>query len=178
VIETPRLTLRPWVEDDVPEFIRVTNTPAVMEYLGGVMVPERFATFLARSQSSQKDDGFCLWIAERRSDQALLGFCGLRMGTVGPIDGEVEIGWRLREDAWGQGYAREGAMASLDWGWRNLKCNRIVAITADRNYRSRGLMQRLGMHHVPEMDFDYPDDPPKHLHRPYVTYAIERPERP
>jgi RimJ/RimL family protein N-acetyltransferase len=52
MIETPRLTLRPWVEGDLPEFIRVTNTPAVMEYLGGVMVPDRFATFLARSQSS------------------------------------------------------------------------------------------------------------------------------
>jgi hypothetical protein len=37
MIETPRLTLRPWVEDDVPEFIRVTNTPTVMEYIGGVV---------------------------------------------------------------------------------------------------------------------------------------------
>ena len=76
------------------------------------------------------------------------------MGTVGPINGEVEIGWRLREDAWGQGYAHEGAMASLDWGWRNLSCKRIVATAVDRNNRSRGLMERLGMKRALDMDFD------------------------
>jgi RimJ/RimL family protein N-acetyltransferase len=175
VIETPRLTLRPWVEDDVPEFVRVTNTPTVMEYLGGVLAPERFATYLARSQSSQADHGFCFWIAERRSDLALLGFCGLKIATVGPINGEIEIGWRLREDAWGQGYAREGAMASLDWAWRNLSCKQIVAITVNRNSRSRGLMERLGMNYVPDLDFDYPDFSLGHPCRPHVTYTIARP---
>jgi RimJ/RimL family protein N-acetyltransferase len=178
MIETPRLTLRPWVEDDVPEFIRVTNTPAVMEYLGGVAPLERFARYLAGSQSSQAENGFCFWIAERRSDRALLGFCGLKKATISPIVGEIEIGWRLREDAWGQGYAREGALASLDWGWRNLSCKRIVATAVDRNNRSWGLMERLGMKRALDMDFDYPDYPQGHPCCPHVTYTIERPERP
>ena len=76
-----------------------------------------------------------------------------------------------------RGYAREGAMASLDWGWRNLSCKRITAITVDRNSRSRGLMERLGMKHAPDMDFDYPIFPPGHPCRPHVIYTIERPKR-
>jgi RimJ/RimL family protein N-acetyltransferase len=175
MIETPRLCLRPWVEADVPELMRVTNTPAVTEYLGGVVAPERFAEYLTRSQASQTDNGFCFWIAERRSDRAVLGFCGLKIANVGPINGEIEIGWRLREDAWGQGFAREGATACLDWAWRNLSCRRIVAYTVNQNNRSRGLMERVGMRHVPDMDFDHPEFPPGHPCRPHVTYTIVRP---
>jgi RimJ/RimL family protein N-acetyltransferase len=175
MIEPPRLTLCPWTEADVPELIRVTNTPAVMEYLGGVRDLALFQAVFTRLQAHQAKNGLCFWFAERRGDGAVLGFCGLRMAKIEPINGEIEIGWRLREDIWGQGYAREGAMASLEWGWRNLSCKRIVASTVNRNSRSPGLMEWLGMHYVPEMDFDYPGFPHGHFCRPHVTYAISRP---
>jgi RimJ/RimL family protein N-acetyltransferase len=175
MIETARLKLRPWREEDVPEFIRVTNTPAVMEFLGGVRTPAEFHGAFLRVQASQAANGFCFWIVERLSDAALLGFCGLKIGNVGPIPGEIEIGWRLRADAWGQGYAQEAAAACLAWAWRNLSCGRIVAITAVGNVRSRRLMERLGMQRMPKLDFDHPDLPPDSPLRPHVTYAIERP---
>ena len=101
MIETERLILRPWREEDGPEFVRVTNTPAVMAHLGGVEDPKRLIRSVARQQMLQAEHGHCFWIAERKDDQALLGFCGLKIGSVGTIDGEIEIGWRLREDAWG-----------------------------------------------------------------------------
>jgi len=175
MIETERLILRAWREEDVPEFARVTNTPAVMEYLGGVKEPEAFRGSFERVTVSQEKNGFCFWIVERRSDSALLGFCGLKVGNTSPIDGEIEIGWRLREDAWGQGYAREAAMATLDWAWRNLSCDRVVAITAAANTRSWGLMERLGMRRLHDMDFEHPDVPIGNKARAHITYAIDRP---
>jgi len=175
VIETSRLVLRPWQEADVAEFIRTTNTSRVMEFLGGVQDPDSMLASCARAFACQAANGFCLWIVERRSDRALLGFCGLKRGTVAPIMDEIEIGWRLREDAWGQGFAREGAAASLDWAWRNLSCARVVAMTARGNTRSWGLMERLGMHRQPELDFDHPDFPPGHPARPHIVYTIPRP---
>jgi RimJ/RimL family protein N-acetyltransferase len=175
MIETERLTLRPWREADVPEFVRVTNTPAVMTYLGGVQEPETFQGSFQRAQACQTQNGFCFWIIERSSDKALLGFCGLKIGNVGPITGETEIGWRLREDAWGHGYACEAAAASLDWAWRNLSCARIVAVTAEGNTRSWGLMERLGMRRTPELDFEHPDFPLGHLVRRHIAYTIARP---
>jgi RimJ/RimL family protein N-acetyltransferase len=114
---------------------------------------------------------------ERRADGEFLGFCGLeRIALSGsPIDGEVEIGWRLREDAWGQGFAREVAEASLDWGFDNLDVDRIVAITVPANVRSRGLMLRLGMTHRPALDFGHPAFAGGHPLHAHVTYAIDRP---
>ena len=175
MIETSRLTLRPWRQADLPEFVRVTNTPEVMEYLGGVQDPEAFHGACLRRQASQEESGFCFWIVERLSDGALLGFCGLRVASRGPIAGELEIGWRLRLDAWGQGYAFEAATASLAWAWCNLSCPRVVAYTAQGNIRSRRLMERLGMRRMPELDFEHPDLPPDSALRTQVTYAITRP---
>jgi len=175
MIETERLILRPWREDDVAEFARVTNTPAVMEFLGGMKEPEAFRGSFERVTMSQETSGFCFWIVERRTDGALLGFCGLKVGNTPPIVDEIEIGWRLREDAWGKGYAREAAMATLAWAWRNLDCDRVVAITAAGNKRSWGLMERLGMHRLRDMDFEHPDVPAVDKAKPHITYAIERP---
>jgi RimJ/RimL family protein N-acetyltransferase len=177
VIETERVILRPWREADVAEFARVTNTPAVMEFLGGVRAPESFRYSYERVTASQEKNGFCFWIVERLSDHAILGFCGLKVGDTPPIRGEIEIGWRLREDAWGQGYAREGATATLDWAWRNLGCGRVVAITAVLNKRSWGLMERLGMRRLYELDFEHPDMPVGDKARPHITYAIDRSPR-
>ena len=175
MIETERLTLRGWRAGDAAEFARVTNTPAVMAHLGGVVDPADFIGYEARSIALQAEHGCCFWIVERRTDRAMLGFCGLQPGTVGPIGNEIEIGWRLRQDAWGQGFAREAAEASLVWGWAHLGVPRIVAITVPANRASWRLMERLSMARRAELDFGHPAFPEGHeLHR-HIAYAAERP---
>ncbi|HTT83048.1 MAG TPA: GNAT family N-acetyltransferase, partial [Rhizomicrobium sp.] len=141
----------------------------------GVQAPDSFRGACSRAQASQAENGFCFWIVERSDDGALLGFCGLKIANVGPVAGEIEIGWRLRADAWGQGYAYEAATASLAWAWRNLSCPRVIAYLAVGNVRSRRLMERLGMARVRELDFEHPDLPPDSPLRPHVVYAITRP---
>ena len=176
MIETARLILRPWRDEDGAEFVRVTNTPAVMAHLGGVQDNAiGINATIARQTRYQTEYGYSLWIVERRADGTLLGFCGLQPGSVGSINGEIEIGWRLREDAWGQGYAKEAAFASLHWGWRNLDAPRIMAITTPDNRASWGLMERLGMKHLPDLDFGHPDFQPGHYLYAHITYVAERP---
>jgi len=176
MIETERLTLRGWRDGDVDEFMRVTNTPAVMEYLGGVRERDYFEAAADRQRSVQETAGHCFWIVERQADRALLGFCGLKiLGIGGEIANDIEIGWRLREDAWGRGYAREAAQASLAWGWANLDAARIVAITVQANQRSWGLMERLGMRRRADLDFAHPAFAPDHPLSAHITYSIERP---
>jgi RimJ/RimL family protein N-acetyltransferase len=175
IVGTERLILRAWRDDDGEAFVTATNTPEVMEHLGGVMAPDELSGAVTRQQALQAEHGYCFWIVERRADGQLLGFCGLKPGNVGSIDGEIEIGWRLRADAWGHGYAREAAAASLDWGWANLDAPRIAAITVDANVRSWGLMERLGMVRRPEMAFDHPAFPPGHPLRAHICYTIDRP---
>ena len=103
MIETERLHLRNWRDQDIAPFIRHTNTPAVMRWLGGVKPEHEMKAIVEdRLMRWQDERGFTFWVVERKADRALLGFCGLKIADAGPIEGEYEVGWRLREDAWGR----------------------------------------------------------------------------
>lgn len=177
MIETARLLLREWRDQDRDAFLGMCNSPAVMEHLGGPAGAETVDAGIARIRASQAEHGFCFWAIDRKHNGEFLGFCGLKVtadaGT--PIEGDVEIGWRLREDAWGQGYAREAAEASLAWGWANLDVPRIVSITVPANRRSWGLMERLGMTRRPDLDFAHPHFAPGHPLSAHIAYVAERP---
>jgi len=177
VIETERLTLRPWRDSDRAPFLALCRSPGVMACLGGPATDAQVDASLVRVHASQERNGFCLWAVERRADHSFLGFCGLKVAdTPGtPIEDEIEIGWRFDQPHWGQGYAREAALASLRWAWTNLTAPRVIAITVPANRRSWGLMERIGMTRRPELDFGHPGFPENHpLHR-HITYVVDRP---
>jgi RimJ/RimL family protein N-acetyltransferase len=173
MIETPRLVLRPWRDGDREPFWEMACDAEVMRYL---MKLDRVASD-ARIDDMivmQDEHGHCFWAVERREDGRFLGFCGVVVPRE-PI-WEYEIGWRLSRDAWGQGYAREAAQASLDWSWDHIDAPSIMAITNIENTRSWGLMERLGMTRYPEEDFDHPAVPEGDPLRPHILYRIHRPQ--
>jgi len=171
--DTERLRLRDWREDDWPEFWRLTNTPAVMRWLGGVMDEAGQAAARARVEGYKAEHGHTFWLVERREDGALLGFCGLKRSNQagGPI-GMMEVGWRLREDAWGQGYAREAAAASLDLAFGRFGAEEVIALTVQNNTASWGLMERLGMARREGLDFVSADFDPANPR--IIVYSIAR----
>ncbi len=176
MIATERLTLRPWTARDAAPFHRLCTDPLVMRTIGPLMTREASDAAIERQRGFQDRLGYCFWVVERREDRAFLGFCGLQPGAQGtPIEGAVEIGWRLASPEWGKGYAREAAAASLDWSWTNLAVDAVMAITARVNDRSWGLMERLGMKRVAGMDFDHPRVPDGDPLRPHITYRADRP---
>lgn len=177
VAETGRLILRAWEFADRAEYARHCNTAAVGRFVGGVQSEEDLNAAFERLEGYQRDSGHTFWVVERKGDGALLGFCGLKVANVPgtPVDGEVEIGWRLREDAWGQGYAKEAAQAALDWAWANLDAERIVSFTIPANEASWGLMERLGMTRREDMDFVHPHFAADHPLSGHISYVIERP---
>jgi RimJ/RimL family protein N-acetyltransferase len=175
MIETERLILRRWIDGDRPAFHAMCTDPRVMEFLGPELSRADVDTAVDRQNGFIDVHGHCFWAIERREDGAFMGFCGLKPGAEDtPIEGDIEIGWRLAHDFWGKGYAREAAGASLDWGWANLDVRGIAAITTIDNVRSWGLMERLGMVRAPEDDFDHP----KAIERlrAHITYRIQRPQ--
>lgn len=178
VAETQRLCLRNWHDSDLDEFVERTNTPAVMRWLGGVWPREDHEAAFTRIQSYQRDFGHTLWIVQRQADGALLGFCGLkRVNSPGaPNPGDFEIGWRLREDAWGQGYAKEAAIASLDLAFGRFGAPHVVALTVAGNSDSQGLMKRLGMRR--REDLDYEDRRFGADLNPTIVYSIAAPDWP
>jgi len=147
VAQTTRLRLRSWGEGDEQRFYDIMNTPPVMRWLGGVQSPEQWHQNYSRFIGFERDYGHSFWIVERLSDGEMLGFCGLkRVNSPGATcPGEFEIGWRLRESAWGQGIAKEAAIASLDLAFSRFAAPHVVALTVPGNVASRGLMERLGL---------------------------------
>ena len=152
--ETERLILRDWREEDWAPFWRHTNTPAVMRWLGGVCDEAKREAAQERLLGYRRDHGHTFWVVERYGDGAILGFCGLKRCNQegGPL-GAMEIGWRLREDAWGQGYAREAATHTLDLAFTRFGADEVIALTVEPNEASWGLMKRLGMRRREDLDF-------------------------
>ena len=178
IAETERLRLRNWDAADVDEFIRHTNTEAVMRWLGGVWPREKHEAAFGRIKTYEREHGHTFWIVERKSDGALLGFCGLkRVNSEGARNpGDFEVGWRLREDAWGQGYAKEAAIASLDLAFDRFGASHVVALTIPANEPSQGLMKRLSMTRRQDLDFESADVPEGM--GPVVVYRIDADEWP
>ncbi len=177
MIETERLILRDWRAADRLPFHAMGNDPAVMEFLGPLQSHDDIDASIARLQGIAAVQGHTFWAIERRADAEFLGLCGLKIAPdgVAGIDGAIEIGWRLRRDAWGLGFAHEAAVASLAWGWANRAVDRIIAITTPGNLRSQALMRRLGMLRRHDLDFDHPALAVGDALRPHVTFEILRP---
>ena len=176
MIETPRLVLRDWRDADRVPFAAMLARPEVMRHLGPLQDREAVDVGIDQMIAHHAAHGFTFWAVERRDDGAFLGFCGLKRVdlTASPIASEVEIGWRLRRDAWGAGFAREAAVASLEWGFDKGGLARIVAMTTIGNVRSWGLMERLGMTRRRALDFDHPGLAAADPLRPHIVYTIDR----
>lgn len=174
-LPTERLVLREWRDDDVPASHAICADRQVMAYLGPPNSIGEVIAGIARQRAFQQSHGYCFWAIERREDSALLGFCGIKPGPEGtPLHGQPEIGWRLRSDSWGKGYAREAAQASIAWGFANLTDPTLLAMTVLANTRSWGLMERLGMTRRHDLDFDHPAVPDGDPLRPHIVYALDR----
>lgn len=156
MIETPRLLLRPWRDDDRAPFAAMGADPEVMAHFPALLSRAESDAMVDRIALMMADQGFGLWAVERRDGGDFIGFCGLnRVNFACPVADEVEIGWRLAHAAWGQGLAREAAQACLDWGFAH-GLARIVSFTVPANGRSWGLMERLGLKRRADLDFDHP----------------------
>jgi RimJ/RimL family protein N-acetyltransferase len=156
VAETARLRLRDWNDEDETRFYEIMNTPAVMKHLGGVQTPEQWNAAFTRISGFTRDFGHTFWIVEDKASGEIQGFCGLKRVNApgaGDLTGTPEIGWRLRESAWGKGIGKEAAIASFELGFGKFGYDRIIAMTIPPNRDSSGLMERLGMRRREDLDF-------------------------
>lgn len=176
-IATDRLILREWRKQDVAPFMRRLNTPTVTRWLGGVQLRADFEASYERMTREQRENGHCFWIIERAEDAAILGFCGARVaGHPGTnVHGKIELGWRLGEDVWGCGYAKEAALAAIEWCWTALTVDELIAYTVPQNAPSWGLMERIGMNRRNDLDFLHPAFKIGHELSQHITYSIARP---
>ena len=153
MIETPRLLLRPWRDEDRPAFAALNGESEVMEDLGGPMNRAESDAKLERYMAAFEQHGYGRFAIEDRSGR-FLGYAGIMPSRPDhPLGAHAEAGWRLRREAWGKGYATEAARAALDDGFRRCRLGEVLAYTAADNDRSRAVMARLGLERDPARDY-------------------------
>jgi RimJ/RimL family protein N-acetyltransferase len=146
MIETERLLLRTWRPSDEAPFAALNGDPEVTRYLSGPMSREDSDELLARIRGHWRQHGFGLYAAEVKATGAFIGFVGLAIPSFLPdVLPAVEVGWRLAREHWGNGYATEGARASVAYGFGELGLKQIISIIDPRNAPSIRVAERLGM---------------------------------
>jgi RimJ/RimL family protein N-acetyltransferase len=177
-IETPRLVLRHWRDDDIEEFHRLNNDERVMRFFATRRTREQCLELFAliRKGIAEHGIGFCA-LVDRQTDRAF-GFGGLgRVSFEASFTPAVEVGWWLAPEYWGKGLATEAANALLEHGFTECGLDEIVAFAVHNNHASTAVMRRIGMTACPEHDFDHPRVPDTHEHlKRHVLYRIGKDE--
>lgn len=172
VLESDRLLLRPWRDEDVPAWLAMSADPRVMEFFPPYEPGQAEAT-AARVRERLDRDGFGWWALEVKGVATFAGVLALQaVPFESHFTPATEVGWRLAHEHWGHGYATEGARMVLRFAFDELRLAEVVAMTAAINVRSQLVMQRLGMTHTSDDDFEHVRLPEGHPLRPHVLYRI------
>lgn len=168
-METPRLILRGWKEEDVEPFARINSDEQVMEYFLKRLDEKDTLAFYRRIVDEFADCGFGLYAVEDKADGAFIGYVGFHhFNFDADFAPGLEIGWRLRKESWGKGLATEAASACLEYGKDILGLKEVCSFTSLPNKRSERVMQKIGMSFVRE--FGHPLVDPAHALYKHVLY--------
>jgi len=171
-LRTARLTLRPWRDDDVAAWAAMSQDPRVAEFFPP-RSPEQHVRDAALLRARLEANGYGWWVLEANHVAPFAGIIALQMVPDDLVFAPaMEVGWRLRSEYWGRGYATEGARAALRYGFDVLRQPEIVAMTAAVNLRSQRVMERLGMQRDAAADFDHPRVAEGDRLRPHVLYRL------
>jgi RimJ/RimL family protein N-acetyltransferase len=171
MIETARLILRAWRDDDLAPFAALNADQSAMRFMSGTMTADETRAMVGRIGAHFEAHGFGLWAVEAPGVAPFVGYVGLQRPTFDAhFTPCVEIGWRLAPPHWGKGYATEAAMAALRFGFEDLNLDQIVSFTVLANKPSWSVMERIGMTRDLGGDFDHPRLPDGHPLRRHILY--------
>jgi len=177
ILETRRLTLRQFTEDDVDDLFDLNNDPEVMRYLTGgrptprevirdEVIPFHLAVY-------DRLDRLGTWAAESSTGE-FLGWFHFRPGPGADIT-NVDLGYRLRRSTWNKGYATEGSRALISMGFTDLGVERVYAHTMTVNTASRRVLEKCGLNLVRTTPYEG-DDIIEGSEYGEVEYALTKPE--
>lgn len=166
-LRTKRTVLRRWTDADRSAFHALNSDPHVMATIGPVMTVQQSDGFLDLINRHFNDHGYGLWCVDVEGEP--IGFTGL----LHPAwrDG-LEIGWRIKSEYWGNGYAPEAAAVVLRHAFGPLGFDEIISFTAQTNHKSIRVMEKIGLRYDPDSDFDHPSVPDGSPLRPHVLYRL------
>ena len=144
ILKTSRLTLREFTPKDVDALARVLTDPETMRFYPAVFDRAGVERWIGRNLERYAKNGHGMWAMVLKWNGEMVGDCGLTLQEVDGVE-EVEIGYHVRRDLWGQGLATEAARACRTFGFARLSVDRIVSIIRPENQASRRVAEKNGM---------------------------------
>jgi len=143
ILETKRLVLRKWTNDDCDALFEILSDAEVVRHVddGKPFSRDKTLKFLDAMKICVEKNGFCRWKTVEKSSGEIVGSCGF--GRIAET-GEIELGYLLRRNSWGRGYATEIAGAVTLYGFKNLGFREIIALTALNNSASQKVLEKIG----------------------------------
>lgn len=173
-LDTERLRLRQWRNEDRKPFAQLNTDPRVMEFFPTVLDRAESDAMANRCQSLIAQRGWGLWAVETKNTREFVGYVGLHTPILElPFSPCIEIGWRLAFPHWRKGFATEAALAALRVGFGQLGLLEIVSFASLQNLRSRAVMERLGMRDSGTI-FEHPAIPRGNALRRHCLYRLSR----
>jgi RimJ/RimL family protein N-acetyltransferase len=143
-IVTSRLLLRPFEPGDERAMALVYGDAEALRFWGPPLTAEEIRGRVERNRERLAADGFARWAIVVRATGELVGDAGLSRTDVEGVE-EIELGWVVRPDRWGLGYATEAGAAWRDRALGELGLRRIVSLIRPDNVASRRVAEKLGM---------------------------------
>jgi ribosomal-protein-alanine N-acetyltransferase len=165
VIETARLRGEPIGPEHDEAMSQLLGDERVGATMGGVLTPARVAALRATMADHRERHGFGYWVWREKASGLVVARGGLQRAHVGGND-EVEVGWAVMPDRWGEGFASEIGAAAVEYAFTTLGRDDVVAFTLPTNVASRRVMEKLGFAY--ERDIE-------HAGMPHVLYRLRAP---
>jgi RimJ/RimL family protein N-acetyltransferase len=169
-LETERLVIRNWQEDDWLLVRPMSLDPEVMRYIGHYQPwsEQETCQFVTNRIADYERYGWTMWPLALKETGAFIGYCGFLRRQYGEYKGEIEIGYALAKEAWGRGLAAEAGVKILEYGFDVLGFDRVIASARPENAPSIRVMEKMGMHSIGLSLND--------KGRPVPHYAIDNPK--
>jgi len=170
-IETPRLLLRSWKEEDIQPFANMNSDPNVMRYFLKSLTEQESLDFYNRIQDEFSQYGYGLYAIQKKEDGAFIGYTGFHHFNFDiDIALGIEIGWRIRHEDWNNGFATEAAKACLLYANKQPSFQTVWSFTSLSNKSSERVMQKIGMEKIKE--FPHPLIPDGHPLKEHLLYKM------
>jgi [ribosomal protein S5]-alanine N-acetyltransferase len=164
ILETSRLVLREFRPEDADSLALTLSDAETMRFYPAPLDRAGVEDWISRNLRRYREHGQGLWAMILKSSGELIGDCGL---TVQEVEGqnEIEIGYHVRRDLWGQGLATEAACACRDFGFARRPVERLISLIRPENLPSRRVAEKNGMSVWKEV---------MRKDLPHLVYAIRR----
>ena len=164
VLETNRLILREMTLNDQESLLKVFSNPEAMQFYPKPFDRQMTQTWIERNMQRYSQDGFGLWALVLKESGECIGDCGLVVQEVDGVE-EVEVGYHVRRDLWGKGYATEAAQCCQVYGFNRLGFKKLISLIHPANIASRRVAEKNAMRLVKELNWK---------DRLVYVYVIER----